>query len=272
MQHRISIDGCERVIDIRAMDEDFIVYRKMYQPPLTRDNIGKVNPGDWAEHLEKFRKNGWQELIKEFLRKQICAIGSCAILAWDGDGVIGKMYFSTKELWDACRKADCWLCVENESMPKFIQSLSDSQLAELLHSPTRTLRIICYNIGHQDERYHGHGIARAMIEYLKQWASQRGWRRLIAEACPDITPTMCCGPNNPRRGQLERCGFHVLEESRIPPKEAEWRLGVIEELIAGKRDWPAWAAHYVQNFERILASNPSWRAEYDKEYLMVCTF
>jgi hypothetical protein len=43
MKHPITIDGQQREIDIRPMDEDFIVYRKMYAPPLTRDNIGRIN-------------------------------------------------------------------------------------------------------------------------------------------------------------------------------------------------------------------------------------
>lgn len=270
MEHRITIDGGERIIDIRAMDEDFIVYRKMYQAPLTRENIGRVNPGDCVEQLETYRKNGWEAQIQEFFRKQIRALGSCAILAWDGDGVIGKMRFTSKEMWDACRQADCWLCVVSDTMPKFIESLSDARMQALLDSPSRTLRMLCFNIGHSDERYHGQGIAKAMVEYLKQWAGSHGWRHLVARACPDITPTMCRGPNAPRRSQLQRRGFRVLEESRVPAKEAQWRLGVMEDLLAGKRDYPAWAAHYVQNFETILAANPDWRSEYDKEYLMGC--
>ena len=52
MKHQITVDGQERQIDIRPMDEDFIVYRKMYVPPLTLENIGQVNPGDWGEHLD----------------------------------------------------------------------------------------------------------------------------------------------------------------------------------------------------------------------------
>ena len=270
MEHRITIDGGERIIDIRAMDETFIVHRKMYRPPLTRENIDGVNPGDCAEQLDTYRQNGWHTLIREFFRKQIRALGSCAILAWDGNGVIGKMRFTTKEMWDACRQADCWLCVVSDTMPRFISSLSDTQRQALLDSPSRTLMITCVNIGHSDERYHGQGISKAMFEYLRQWAPGHGWRRLMARACPDITPTMCRGPNAPRRGQLERRGFRVLEKSRVPLKEAQWRLGVMEDLLAGKRDYPAWAAHYVQNFERILAGNPGWRDEYDKEYLMVC--
>ena len=49
MKHRIVVDGQERDIEIRAMDEKFIVYRKMFAPPLTPENIGKVNPAKSGE-------------------------------------------------------------------------------------------------------------------------------------------------------------------------------------------------------------------------------
>ncbi len=251
------------------MDDSFVVYRKMYVPPLTPDNIGKVNPGDWAEHLEKFRSLGWQKLIEDFLGKHIRLSGSCAILAWDGDGVIGKMYFTTKEMWDAFRAADCWFCVEHDSMPKFIQSLSDERMEALLASPSRTLQILCFNVGHMDGRYHGQGITKAMVRYLQQWARERGWHRLIMESCPDITPTIVLGGHTLRRGTLERLGFHVAEERLAPPKEAEHRLRVINELAAGKTDYPDLADWYVENFPR-LSADPGWRSEYDKDYLMAC--
>jgi GNAT superfamily N-acetyltransferase len=267
MKHTIEMDGEKRDIDIRPMDESFIVYRKMYAPPLTRDNIGKVNPGDWAEHLERFQKNGWQRLIERFMRDHIGAIGSCAILAWDGDGVIGKMYFTTREMWDAFRASGCWFCPEHESMPEFIQSLSGERLEALLASPSRTLQILCFNIGHQDERYHGQGIAKAMVECLKQWARQRRWRRLVMESCPDITPTIVLGEHKLRRGTLERLGFRVAEEYLASSEEAEHRLRVINDLAAGKTDYPDWADWYVANFPRLSADS-GWKLQYNRDYLM----
>ncbi len=269
MKHTIEIDGEKRDIDIRAMDESFIVYRKMYVPPLTRDNIGKVNPGDWAEHLEQFQRNGWQKIIREFLRAHIRTIGSCAILAWDGDGVVGKMYFTTKEMWDAFRASGCFFCVEHESMPKFIHSLSDERLEELLASPSRTLQMLCFNVGHKGARYHGQGITKAMVDYLRQWARDRGWQRLIMESCPDITPYHVLGGHILRRGTLERRGFHVAQETPASSEDAANRLRVINELAEGKSDNPEWAGWFVAQFPR-LSADPAWRDEYDKNYLMKC--
>jgi len=167
MKQTILVDGKLKEIYVRLMDESFIVYRKMYRPPLTPDNIDKINPGDWAEHLERFRREGWQQIIEEFFQKQIQVIGSCGVLAWDGGGVIGKMYFTTKELFNRFRNGG-YYCVEHESMPRIIQSISNEELTRLLKSSSKTLRIVCFNVGHSDTRYQGKGIASTMIELLKE--------------------------------------------------------------------------------------------------------
>lgn len=271
MKHSIEIDGQKRDIDIRPMDEDFIVYRKMYAPPLTPENIGKVNPGDWAEHIELFRKKGWQLLIEDFLRKHIRAIGSCAILAWDGDGVIGKMYFTTQEMWDAFVEADCFFCIEHESMPKFIESLSDERIESLLASPSHTLRLLCSNIGHFDTRYHGKGIASALLEVLRSWAMEHGWRRITIKSCPDVVPFWAVGPNQVRQGPLERRGFHIVSESRVAPEQAEFRREAITRILTGQFKEDDWDVKtYPDNIASVkrIAETSAWEDVYDREYVM----
>jgi GNAT superfamily N-acetyltransferase len=273
MKHSVTIDSEERIIDIRAMDEDFIVYRKMYKPPLTPENIGKINPWDWGEHLEEFKAKDWQNVIEGFFRKHIQTIGSCAILAWDGDGVIGKMYFTTGEVWETFRQADAWMCVEHESMPKTILTFTDEQLQGLLNSQSRTLRIACFNIGHSDARYQGKGIAKAMIEFLKQWARERGWRKIEAFSCPDVVPEVALGGFILRRSAWERRGFHIEEEIRVSTAEAADRIDAIGRILSGKL-WPAehwYMKEGQQNIKKVkeLVHNTRWQDECEKAYRMV---
>jgi len=272
MEHPITIDGQERVIDIRAMDEDFIVYRKMYQAPLTRENIGKINPWDWREHLEEFRAKGWQKVIEDFFRKHIRAIGSCAVLAWEGEGVIGKMYFTTKEVWAAFRQTGAFMCVEHECMPKAILTFTDEQLQTLLASQSRTLRIACFNIGHSDARYQGKGIATAMVEFLKQWGRERGWRWIEAWSVPDVVPEAALGGFILRRSAWERRGFHVKEETRASERDAQVRRDAIERILSG-RLWPPdhWymkSGQHDARKVRELASTTRWQDDYDKDYVV----
>jgi GNAT superfamily N-acetyltransferase len=269
MKHPITIGGLQRIIDIRPMDEHFIVYRKMYVPPITRENVSEINPGDWREHLEEFKRAGWQKVIEEFLRREIRALGSCAILGWEGGGVVAKMHFTTAEMHDAFRARGGCYCVESRSMPAVIESLKEEEIAELLKSPSRTLRIACFNVGHNDRRYHGQGIATAMIECLKEWARARGWRRILADSCPDITPTMVIGDHLLRRGALERRGFRVLENLLAPPEQAQARLREIEAYASGAKGHAAATDWYVRNFPRLYA-NVIWRSEYDLDHVMAC--
>jgi len=269
MKHSIEIQSVRRDIEIRPMGEDFIVYRKMYVAPLTRENISRINPGDSREHLEEFQRTGRQQVIRAFLERQVRALGSCAILGWDGDGVVAKMYFTTAEMYDAFKARGGRPCVESASMAAVIESLKEKQVAELLKSPSRTLRMLCFNVGHFDSRYHGQGIATAMIECLKQWARGRGWRRILADSCPDITPPTVVGVHLLRRGALERRGFRVLENTLASPEQAQARLREIEAYAAGKKADGADADWYRRNFSRFYAAFV-WRSEYDLNHLMAC--
>ena len=271
MQHTIEVAGERRTIDVRPMDEGFIAYRKMYVPPLTPENIGQIGAGDWAEHLEKFQRQGWQALIADFLRKQTRALGSCAILAWDGGGVIGKMYFTTREMAQAYRERGGYLCVEHRTMPAVIQSLDDGEISRLLDSESRTLRILCFNVGHFDVRYHSKGIASAMLEVLKSWAKDRGCRRLEIESCPDVVPFWALGPHVLRRGPLERRGFRIVADAPVGQEEAEFRRRAIKRIIQGEYSNDEWDVRtYPENLElvRAIATNSAWEDECARDYLM----
>ncbi len=267
--HRAIIDGKERAIDIRAMDERFIVYRKMFDAPLLSADLPAPET-DNADYV-----------VQEFFRRQIRTIGSCMILAWDGDGVIGKMHFTTREMHEAIGGPEdyyvaqhCY-CPDHPGFAPKLQTFNDDELDQLLASNSRTLRVLCFNVGGRDQRWHGKGIATAMLEYLKTWARGRGWRGIEAKSCPDITPTSVVGDWILRRGPLEEAGFTVLEETTVPPDEAAERLGEIEAYLSGQvshAEWNGWFdpepnTWYARNVGR-LASDPVRRSEYDKDYLM----
>ena len=278
MRHTIEINGERREIHIRPMDEDFIVYRKMYVPPITRDNIGTGTPDD-PDCLGEFLRSDAPRIIESFLRKQIRAIGSCAILAWDDDGVVGKMYFTTREMWHAFRQADGYMCVEHESMPRVIQGLDDAEMDRLLESESKVLRILCFNIGHFNAGYHQQGIVSAMLETLKGWARERGWRKLEVRACPSVLPFDAL--DSLPRGSLERRGFRVDREEAAPDK-ARYRQAAVERVLTSQyrdedldgrlypRDIAQEQARAANAKARSAAQASDWQDECGKDYLMVC--
>jgi len=260
MIHRIVTDGRERNIDIRAMDESLIVHCKMFDAPLRPQNVRRADPGSR------------DYIVQEFFRKQIRIVGSCMILAWDGDGVIGKMHFTTREMHEAIGgpenySAPYCYCVDHGGFAPKLRTFSDEELDRLLKSESRTLRVLCFNVGHTDPRWHGQGIATAMLEYLKQWARERGWRRIEMRSCADITPTNVIGEWMLRRGALERRGFHAAMEIQVPPDQASRRRAEIEAFLSGDEDRLRREEWYAARVHR-LASDPALRSQYDRDYLM----
>jgi len=263
MRHTITIDGEERDLDICAMDEGFIMYDKLWEAPLMRQDLPPPEPGTTAHS------------IQEFLRRQVRTIGSCLVLAWDGDGLVGKMHFTTRELHEVVGGPQPGgYCVDPHPNHggRFVQKLemlSDEELERLLRSESRVLRIVCFNVGNRDPRYHGQGIATAMLQYLKAWARDRGWRRLEMRACPDVVvPADAVGSWILRRGQLKRRGFRLLEEIPVGPDEVGRRQRRIEETSKAKTgDWPPEDIWQLENFRRIYADERR-RRDYDKDYLM----
>lgn len=135
----------------------------------------------------------------------------------------------------------------------------------LLRSPNKTLRIICFNVGHSDTRYQGKGIASMMIELLKEWAGKRGWSGLEALAYPDVVPYGAWAPHILRRGALERRGFYVLEERQVSEGEMKHQRSYLDQYIN-----EVGQIHHSWGFEdaekRIYDS--SVMKNYHKEYLM----
>ena len=272
MKHTISIDGARRDIAIREMDESFIMYDKLWKAPLKRGDLPEPAPGTTGHG------------IKEFFRKQIRAIGSCLILAWDGDGLVGKMHFTTRELAEALGAAGAepgGYCVDpyptlGGCFVRKLQSFSDEELERHLRSESRTLRIVCFNIANRDARYHGQGIATALIEYLKLWAKDRGWDRLEMRTYPDVVPATAAGhwvagPWILRRGPLERRGFRVIKEIAREPEEVERRQRAIKEASCARiEDWSDQDMRWhLESFRRIYGDERQ-RLCYDRDYLMAC--
>jgi len=262
MRHAVTVDGDDKTLDVRAMDADCIIHWKLEQAPTKPADMEQPQPGESAH------------AVRQFFVKQVEKNGSCMILAWEGDVVVGQMHFTTREIHKTLGgpenyEAGSCYCVDHEGFGPKLSEFNDEGIEHLLESESRVLRILCFNVGHTDPRWHGKGIAKAMVEYLKQWAREREWRRIEARSCPDIIPTSIVGDWMLRRGTYERLGFHVKQEHKVTPEESENRLWEIERLSAPNPDYPPWVKYYVTQLPRLLI-DPDWKTEYDKNYLMAC--
>ena len=81
------------MIEIKPMTEDFVLWRCLHEGPLSKENIEKL-PNEYADNLKKCRAINITLLIK-----LIRTYGTCAILAKDGDLVVGTLRFYPKILF-----------------------------------------------------------------------------------------------------------------------------------------------------------------------------
>jgi predicted GNAT family acetyltransferase len=135
------------------------------------------------------------------------------------------------------------------------------------------LYVQCFNIGHFDARYHGKGIASAMLHELVQWAKENGWRRLEIASCLDVVPFWALGPHVLRRSVLERRGFRLAKESACPPKEADFRRKAIVRILTEQFKTDDWDAKtYPDNIAHVkrIAETSDWQAILDRDYVMAC--
>jgi hypothetical protein len=127
------------------------------------------------------------------------------------------------------------------------------------------------NVGHFNTRYHGQGIASAMLDELKAWARARGWRRIETLSCPDVVPFWALGPQHLRRSPLERRGFCVVSETTVPPDQVEFRRAAIRRIRTGQYGEEDWDFKtYPYNLEQVarVAAASDWESACAKDYVM----
>jgi len=118
--------------------------------------------------------------------------GNCAVLAWDGDIVVGiSTFFPVEDLSE--RKAYGWDMME-------------------AYLGTGTLAVascvLCSLSGHQ---YRGKGIGRAMAKQMIEWAKQRAYRQIgVFEVTSGLTTSHWEDACRPPMPFWQRLGFSVV--------------------------------------------------------------
>lgn len=131
---------------------------------------------------------------------RIAALGSAAVLAFDGDRHVAQLQFrayqpgvlSPDGLWD----------------PLYWMDFTGQHLA----LPDRSLAVFCYHVGQLDEsddrdpRYFGRGIGLQLLDELVGWATGAGFGGIVAKATPANRPVMAFMGGQPP-GAYEERGF-----------------------------------------------------------------
>ena len=186
--------------------------------------------------------------------KMIDRYGAMAILALDGDAIAGFVsYFPT---W--CPHFN--ICDDGE-ISEAIGRISDIECPPVCEDPALHVRCLVVR-----KEFRGNGLAVAMLECLKQWAWDHGWRAIVGNGCifSGRAQYQWLVSPKPPRPIWEKAGF-------VPGEYAPLKMTAVcsEESARASRDWYLsyrFPAHVPRD---VKADETEWR-EISADYTMIC--
>ncbi|MEM7626484.1 MAG: GNAT family N-acetyltransferase [Planctomycetota bacterium] len=243
MKH-VELEGGRSIV-IHEMTRDEIMPGGGGRCPINckMDLAGDLEP------TEHFR------LLNEAL---IDAYGATTILALDGTAVAGfTNFFPT---W--CPQFQ--LC-NDDQIDRAMARLQDIRRPPESDDPALHVRCLMVR-----PEYRGHGLALELLDYLKRWARDHGWKKLVANGCvfSGLAQYQWRVAPKPPRPLWEKAGFRV--EDFVP-----LNLNAVSDEADAREDFEwfkQWSKseEYPKDLPRDVADDePGWR-EVFTQYTMVC--
>jgi len=183
------------MVEIKPMDEKLILWRCLHSGPLSKQTIEQW-PEQQADHWKKLRA-----VNIPLLEKLIRTYGTCAMIASDGDEIVGMLRFYPKALMAMAKAGD--MCLQQFHPAGPAEDFVDEELPSLAEIEDKTLEICCImtsrpyageeetNIcgGHCLSKTHAgarKGIGLKLAKALVAWAREQGWKRIEVTTHPDL--------------------------------------------------------------------------------------
>jgi len=190
-------------IEIEPMAGDFVLWRCLHHGPLSRDTIDQW-PVDSNIPWERYRTRN-----QKLLAKLTEVYGTCAILARDGNFVVGILRFYPKAVWEMEGAGGLCLQQDYPAGPK-------DDFAELDFPPRQdlkdqTLKIHCFMTGsplQKENPYQRQGLATEMVRTLINWAKENEWKYIEADSFEDL-PIIYQVTGSAGYAFWEKLGFYI---------------------------------------------------------------
>jgi GNAT superfamily N-acetyltransferase len=195
---------------VEPMTEKFVLWRCLHGGPLTRHTVDQWPSPDRIE-WERYRMRNLPLLIK-ITR----TYGACAILARDGDKVVGLLRFYPKLICGLNGAGGLCLLQDHPAGPA--EDFADSDFPAPAEIEDRTLAVHCLMTGspqQEENPYQRRGIGTSMVRTLIQWAKANGWERIEADAFNDI-PIIYEMTGSAGHTFWEKLGFRVVDRHPHP--------------------------------------------------------
>lgn len=194
---------------VEPMTEDFILWRCLHDGPLSRKTIDQWS-AKWAALLKRYRSRNLP-----LLRKLIQTYGTCAIIARDGDQIVGKLRFYPKVITAINNGA---MCLQQDHPAGPPDGFADTDFPELAAIEDKTLSVHCMMTGcslQADNPYQRKGIGTRMAQALIQWAGDKGWEHIEADAFENI-PQVYEITGSVGYPFWEKLGFYIADRHPHP--------------------------------------------------------
>ncbi len=194
---------------IEPMTEKFILWRCLHDGPLSCKTIDQW-PETYRMLLERYRDRN-----VPLLRKLIQTYGTCAIVARDGDQVVGQLRFYPKVVR---AMHGGYLCLQQDPPEGPADEFADNDFPELAAIEDKTLSVHCLMTGSSQQAenpYQRKGIGTRMAKILIQWAGANGWEHIEADAFEDI-PLVYEITGSAGYTFWEKLGFYIADRHPHP--------------------------------------------------------
>jgi hypothetical protein len=219
-------------ITIEPMTEDFILWRCLHSGPLSKQTI------DQNKKWSKFR-----ETNLSILKKLIKTYGTCAIIARQGDQIIGILRFYPKAV--ASMEKAGFLCMQQDYPAGPNADLINEQFPSFDQIEDKTLQVHCIMtsrpyVGDTDTDILGEhylnkieagarkGIGLKLARVLVDWARQNGWKRIELTTFADLD-IFYGVTGSAGKGFWEKVGFKVQKTK--PMSHDDWPDKKAQQLI-----------------------------------------
>ena len=170
----------DRVI-IEPMREEFILWRCLHNGPLTRNTI------DQGASTDTMSFDQYRERNTALLQKLTRVYGACAMLARDGEEIVGQLRFYPKSVCEL--EGAGGLCLQQDPAAGPTGEFVESQFPHLSEIKDKTLMVHCMMTGtslRKDNPYQRRGIGTHMVRALIHWAEANHWEAIEADSFEDL--------------------------------------------------------------------------------------
>lgn len=208
---------------VEPMTEEFITWRCLHDGPLARGTIDQW-PSASTLPLERYRDRNTPLLVN--LTR---TYGCCAILARDGDQIVGCLRFYPKAVCDM--EGAGGLCLQQDPPGGPADDFADRGFPDPAQIEDKTLVVHCLMTGsplQKENPYQRKGIATRMVRALIEWAKANGWDRIEADSFEDL-PIIYEGTGSAGHTFWEKLGFRLVDRHLHPALQDR---GEFPEFIA----------------------------------------